>query len=263
MSCVKIVTFNLRNVWLWTKEGINCFAFRAGLIYEKINREKPDVIAFQEMMPTHLELLKKMFPEYDFFGQYRNADYTGEGLYTAIKKSAWSLIGFETFWISPTPYIPGSRFEDQSDCPRICVVTQVRHNESGKLLRLYNIHLDHISDSARINGIQCVLEQMQNFNKKIELPSLILGDYNAEPESETIRFCNEHKNPVIKDVTANITNTCHDYGKQVLKIDYIYVSEDLEQAVTESGTWETAFNGVYLSDHYPVYVNVDLDKLDR
>ena len=43
MSIAKIVTFNSRNVWMWSKEGINCFIFRAGLIYEKVNKEKPDV----------------------------------------------------------------------------------------------------------------------------------------------------------------------------------------------------------------------------
>ena len=62
MSIAKIVTFNSRNVWMWSKEGINCFIFRAGLIYEKVNKEKPDVIAFQELLQKNLDLLKKLFP---------------------------------------------------------------------------------------------------------------------------------------------------------------------------------------------------------
>ena len=262
MSVVKIVTFNARCVWLWTKEGVNCFAFRAGLIYEKVKKEQPDVIAFQEIMPTHLDVLQKLLPEYEFFGHYRNADYTGEGLYTAIRKESFQLIAYETFWISPTPFLPGSRFEDQSDCPRICVVTTVRHKESGKLLRLYNIHLDHISDAARIEGIQCVFRQMRRINETtVKVPSLILGDYNAEPESETIRFCREYKEPVMKDITAHIENSCHDYGKQVLKIDYIFVSEDLEKAVLSADAWKTCYNGVYLSDHYPIYADIDMDLI--
>ena len=98
--------------------------------FEKISKEKPDVIAFQEMMPKHLDVLQKLLPEYEFYGQYRNADYTGEGLYTAIRKDSFQLISYETFWISPTPFVSGSRFEDQSDCPRICVVTTVRHRQN-------------------------------------------------------------------------------------------------------------------------------------
>ena len=262
MSTVKIVTYNLRCVWLCSKEGVNSFAFRAGLVYDKIRREKPDVIAFQEVVPTHLDILQKLLPEYEFYGHYRNADYTGEGLYTAIRKDSFQLISYESFWISPTPFVSGSRFADQSDCPRICIVTTVRHRESGKMLRLYNIHLDHISDVARIEGIQCVLAQMKRINETTFVaPTLILGDYNAKPESETIRFCKEHTEPVIKDMTAHIENTCHDYGKTVQKIDYIFVTEDIVNAVTGSDIWDTCFSGIYLSDHYPVYADIDLEKI--
>ncbi|MBO5048731.1 MAG: endonuclease/exonuclease/phosphatase family protein [Clostridia bacterium] len=261
MSIAKIVTFNSRNVWMWSKEGINCFIFRAGLIYEKVNKEKPDVIAFQEILQKNLDLLKKLFPEYEFYGQFRNEDYTGEGLYTAVRKDAWDVIGYETFWISPTPYVSGSRFEDQSECPRICVVTQIRHKETGKMLRLYNIHLDHISDAARIEGIKCVMAKVKEFNAKLPLPSMIMGDYNALPDSETIRFCNEHQDPVIKDTTADLTITYHGYGTDSQKIDYIYVTEDMADAVLETNIWDTKYNGIYLSDHYPVCADVELDKL--
>jgi endonuclease/exonuclease/phosphatase family metal-dependent hydrolase len=130
------------------------------------------------------------------------------------------------------------------------------------MLRLYNIHLDHISDFARIEGIQCVLAQMKRINETTFVaPTLILGDYNAKPESETIRFCKEHTEPVIKDMTAHIENTCHDYGKTVQKIDYIFVTEDIVNAVIGSDIWDTCFSGIYLSDHYPVYADIDLEKI--
>ncbi len=261
MANVKIMTYNLRGVWMWTKEDKQCFVFRAGLMYNKVMNEKPDIIAFQEVMPKHLELMKRMFTEYDFYGQGRDANYDGEGLYTAIRRDAWNLIAYETFWISPTPYVPASRYEIQSDCPRICVVTHVRHKETGKMLRLYNVHLDHISDAARIQGIQCVLEKMDAINKQQYIPSMLMGDFNARPDSETIRFCNEHTDPVIKEVTANIPVTFHNYGTEEQKIDFIYVSEDLSGAAVESGIWDTVFCGIYLSDHYPVYTIFDLDKI--
>ncbi len=261
MAIAKIMTYNLRGVWMWNKEGKQCFVFRAGLIYDKIMREKPDIIAFQEVVPKLLELMKRMLPEYEFYGQGRDADYGGEGLYTAIRKDAWNLIAYETFWISPTPYVPASRFAIQSDCPRICVVTHVRHKETGKMLRLYNVHLDHISDAARIEGIQCVLDKMDAINKQQYIPSMLMGDFNARPDSETIRFCTEHKDPVIKEVTENIPVTFHNYGTDAQKIDFIYVSEDLADAVVANGIWDTVFCEIYLSDHYPVWADFDLEKL--
>ena len=135
-------------------------------------------------------------------------------------------------------------------------------HDSDLIRRLYTADdLDHISDKARIEGIQCVLEQMERFNRNLALPSMIMGDYNALPDSETIRFCNEHKDPVIKDVTTEIPVTYHGYGTDAQKIDYIYVSEDITSAVNAVGAWETSFNGIYLSDHYPVFVDVDMDKM--
>ena len=259
MSTFKVVSFNLRCVWIG--DGINSFIFRAGMIYDKIMREMPDVLAFQEMSADHLKLLQRMLPEYDFYGQFRDKDYTGEGLFTAVRRDLCDVVGYETFWISPTPYVPGSRFEDQSECPRICVVAQIRHKKTGKMLRLYNIHLDHISDVARIKGIRCVFEKMEEFNGKLSLPSIILGDYNAYPDSETIRFCNEYSTPFMFDVTKEIPVTFHDYGKCGVKIDYIYVTEELKRAFLASDIWPDERKGIYLSDHYPVWAEFSTEAL--
>ena len=84
---MKIVTFNIRCPWK-DRDGINDFIHRAGLIYDKVEAEKPEVIAFQEIRKPTLELLQKMFPDYSFFGTLREKDYTGEGVYTAIRKDA-------------------------------------------------------------------------------------------------------------------------------------------------------------------------------
>jgi endonuclease/exonuclease/phosphatase family metal-dependent hydrolase len=129
------------------------------------------------------------------------------------------------------------------------------------MLRLYNIHLDHISDAARIEGIKCVMAKVKEFNERLSLPSMIMGDYNALPDSETIRFCNEHKDPVIKDVSSEIAVTYHGFGTDSQKIDYIYVTEDMVDAVLETKIWDTKYNGIYLSDHYPVCTDVELDKI--
>ncbi len=254
MSNVKIVSYNIRNQW--TGDGINAFIHRAGLIYDKINEEMPDVVAFQECTPKIMELMEKMFPEYAFFGQYRSVNYWGEGLFVAVKKAAWTVISYETFWISPTPYIPGSRFPIQSDCPRICNVVQIRSKENGKMMRIFNIHLDHISDEARIEGMKCVLEKLEEFNARAELPAVILGDFNAGPECSTIKYCNEYKKTPLCDVTADIPLTYNGFNgvfiPQWEKIDYIYVTEKLAGACTGVRVWDDCHAGIYLSDHYPV-----------
>ena len=73
---MKIVTFNLRcDVDV---DGANRFINRKGLILEKIDTERPDVIGFQEMTPPMRDFLIKHLPDYMFLGRSRSADFTGE-----------------------------------------------------------------------------------------------------------------------------------------------------------------------------------------
>lgn len=250
---MKIVTWNLRCVW--DGDGINAFLHRAGMIYDKIRREAPDVVAFQEAIPCSLELLQNMFPDYLFFGQMRSARYDGEGLYTAIKKQNFDLLGGETFWLSPTPYTAGSRFENQSPCPRVCVVTYIRDKKTGETFEIYNVHLDHVSDEARVLGLDCVLRRMREQKAKKDCPQVLLGDFNAEPSSAVITTCNAQTEWF--EATKSVSATFHDYGKiENCKIDYIYLSTEWRARLQGAETWTDCHEGIYLSDHYPVCVEI-------
>jgi endonuclease/exonuclease/phosphatase family metal-dependent hydrolase len=156
---IKVVTYNLMCVWDHPK-NIKGLTYRAGLVYAKIKKENPDIIGFQEVIAPQLEYLEHMFPEYLFIGQGRNADMMGEGLYIAIKKSVFMLCGMDVFWISPEPYVPATRFEEQSPYPRICVDILVRHKESGKMIRIYDVHLDHEESEAKAKGMKVVLDKI-------------------------------------------------------------------------------------------------------
>lgn len=58
------VTFNIRCEWD-DYDGINSFIHRGTMIYEKIKKEKPDIIAFQEVTPEILQYFKKMIEKYE------------------------------------------------------------------------------------------------------------------------------------------------------------------------------------------------------
>ncbi len=250
---MKIVSFNLR--YQWMGDGANSFVHRAGFIYDKIRKEAPDVIAFQEMTKNALELLKRMLPEYAFYGSMRTANYDGEGLYTAVKKSAFEIVGGEIFWLSPTPHVAGSRFEKQSPCPRLCVMAEIRNGSDRSTYRVFNVHLDHVSDEARQLGLQCLFTFMDGYDQKHKLPTVLLGDFNAQPDSDTMKTCNARAQ--IVDVTKEITGTFHDFGKtENDKIDYVYLSRELEKRVESVCLWEDVHDGIYLSDHYPVCVQL-------
>lgn len=253
MSKLSIVSFNIRHVW--AGDGINSFIHRAGLIDERISAEQPDVIAFQEIREKNLAILKKLMPDYYFVGHLRNSDYKGEGLYTAVKKNSCEVIGFEAVWLSPTPYIAGSRFECQSDNPRICLCTTVRHLETGKLFRVFNIHLD-LPEQARVLGMKSTFEYVEQQNAKLALPFVILGDFNSQPGDPVINMCDSYEG--VKDITSHIPVTFQNFGKCEQKLDYMYVSPEFAQSVTEVKIWDDAINGIYISDHYPVAADFEI-----
>ncbi len=261
MKKIKIVTFNLRCVW--DGDGQNAFIHRVGMIYDKLTKELPDIVAFQEVREQQLELLRRMLVEYEFFGQGRDEKLGGEGLYVAVRRGEFSLTAYETFWISPTPSVPASRFDDQSVCPRICNVVELRH-KGGKALRIFNLHLDHVGDGARLEGMKCVMAKVGEHSARQPLPTIILGDFNASPDSPPMRYLDEFGGGAFVDLTRGLDQTFHNWGVRnpgEWKIDYIYLSREAAGAAGKVGLWEDEHEGIFLSDHYPVFVELELEKL--
>lgn len=247
---MKIVTFNLRCAL--TGDGINSFYHRAGGILREIDSNAPDIIAFQEVMPEMLEFLKRHLPDYTFVGHGRCEQYDGEGLYTAFRREL-TLIGYDTFWLSETPELPASRFKEQSGCPRICVCTSFR--QDGKTIHVYNNHLDHISDSARILGIGLILERVrQKLKDGADDTVYILGDFNALPDSETIARCERETAVKLVDLTKALPVSFHKYGSRAIKIDYIFTNAANVGNIISCRIWDSESDGIYLSDHYPIEV---------
>ena len=249
---MKIVTFNLRSEWKSEVDGINSFIHRAGMLYEKIENERPDIIAFQEVVTeTHLPLLKKILPEFAFFGHGRTENYDGEGVFTAVRVDSYEVDKHEIFWMSPTPHVAGSRFENQGPSPRTCVVTLVRNKKDNSLVRIFNIHLDNRSEEARGLAVNCVLEFLENEKKTCDVPLIILGDFNTRTEKDKDihrLLCDKE----FYDVTKDIKTTFHGYGKVQTKFDYIYVDNRLKNKARQAYIWDDCHMGIYLSDHYPV-----------
>ena len=257
---LKIVSYNLSSVW--DGDGINAFPLRAGGILEKIREEKPDVICFQEGIELSIAFLRRhLKPDYDIIYNQRDADFGGEGLAVAVRTETVTLLGVDLFWLSETPYQPGSRYAIQSNCPRICQCLLFKTNDTKKLFRIYNNHLDHVSDSARILGIKQVMERVaQDSTMYGGTPVFILGDLNAEPGSETIEYCNNYEPFPVKDLTADIGGTFHDFGRleTPVKIDFIYTDVKTAEKPHRVAKWTEERCGVYLSDHYPVALEIEL-----
>ena len=91
-----------------------------------------------------------------------------------------------------------------------------------------NTHLDHVSEEARIKGIQQICEFIRSkFGES--MPLLLTGDFNAVPGTPTIDAADE----LLTDVrrasgSNNFEKTYHGYGKNEGScIDFIYINEQL------------------------------------
>lgn len=253
---MKFVTFNIR--CSWDKDGINSFLHRAGGILQKIRKEAPDVVCFQEVTdPIAAFLRQNLTGHYLLFNQ-RNADYRGEGLAIAVKTDSTEILGLESFWLSPTPHTPGSRFEEQSRCPRICQAALLRHENN--IFRVYNVHLDHVSDTARRLGMEAVLKKMIAHRSEGEFPLFLCGDFNATPESAAIALCRECTEIKLEEATAAVPYTYHDFGRREnpLKIDYIFTDAALAAHPHTVTSWTDETDGIYLSDHFPLLLEIEL-----
>ncbi|MBQ4580295.1 MAG: endonuclease/exonuclease/phosphatase family protein, partial [Clostridia bacterium] len=113
---MKVVTFNIRGDF--GVDGANDFCHRKPLILKKLAEEQPDIIGFQEVLPHVAAWMREALPAYDIVGCGREAALTGEQMTVAFRRDRFRLIEIKTFWLSPTPYVPGSRFQEQSWCPR-------------------------------------------------------------------------------------------------------------------------------------------------
>ena len=115
---LKFVTFNIRCDYNQDKD--NSFCFRKQEIEEKLEREQPDIICFQEVLPHVAIWLKETLRDYYVVGCGRSRELDGEQVAIAFKYKSFNMISMETFWLSPDCFLPGSRYAEQSECPRVC-----------------------------------------------------------------------------------------------------------------------------------------------
>ena len=229
--------------------------YRADLIAEDIDSVKPDIIGFQEATPVHYSYLKKIMVGYDNEMAYRDKFVLSEGCPIFWRADRYEKIDSGSFWLSETPEVMSKDWG--SEHYRICVYVILRDINTGKEFAVFNTHLDHTSDEARINGIQVVLDKISEFG---DLPAYLMGDLNAKENSKTIQSTKESFDDAmrISPVTEE-TPTYHNWGnaEKAKRIDYIMISKG-DATVSEYHVVDNCHEGLYSSDHASIYIKTTL-----
>jgi endonuclease/exonuclease/phosphatase family metal-dependent hydrolase len=230
--------------------------YRAELLATDIASVAPDIIGFQEVNAVHYSYLQDVMPGYTSLLAYRDKDLVREACAIFYRSDRFEEIESGHFWLSETPDVMSKNWG--SAHYRICVYVCLKDRNTGKEFIVFNTHLDHKSEEARINGIEVVLDKIAELGNR---PAFLIGDLNAREKSNTIKFTKANFDDAqkIADVTEN-TATYHNWGNESRKkrIDYILVSKGAV-TVTEYRVVDNCYDGVYSSDHSSIYVKAKIN----
>ena len=252
---VRVMSCNLRCLTSHDT-GKKSWFYRADLVLKGIENEAPCVIGFQECTKWQYRYLCDVLPEYDSVITYRDDSKTSEGCPVFYKKDLYILKDKGSFWLSETPDKMSKDWN--SACYRICSYVILEEKQTEREFVVFNTHLDHISDEARIKGIRVVLDKIAQFGG---MPAVLMGDFNAEEDSDTYRSATENFLDV-KYQTENTMTSCtyQSWGEALNRdcIDYVMISKSGFKVNSYKVVTDT-YDGVYSSDHFPLSVSLTLE----
>lgn len=251
---IRVMSANVRCVSptdLFEKSWFN----RAALLMDCIEEQSPTVIGFQEVSSVHYKYLCSSLPSYDSQITYRDNSPTAEGCPIFYRTDLYRLIDKGTFWLSETPDEMSKSWGSAFN--RVCGYVILETLSDNTRFVVFNTHLDHVSEEARINGIGVVLDKIEQFGG---IPAVLIGDMNAKEGTPTYLAATEDFADARYE-TENTTDACtyQNWGAQSKIIDYCFISKDAF-TVNRFHVVTDTFDGAHPSDHNPLCIDLTLKK---
>jgi len=258
----KVLTFNIR--YGTAPDGPNHWSHRRDSVIDLIKRGDYDFVGLQEALRFQIDELRQALPHLQEIGVARE-DGKQAGEYSAILYDGrrWRIVEQDTFWLSDTPTVPGSRTWG-NNIPRIVTWGRFADLANGRELYVFNTHFDHQSQPSREKSAALLAERLAQ--RKPLRPVVVTGDFNAGEDNPAIRLLKGESasspirlfdtfrllHPAAKDV-----GTFHGFqgGTSGGKIDYVFVESGANVARAE--ILHDSQNGRYPSDHYPVMAEIE------
>jgi len=253
---INVMTYNIR--YDAPSDGVNQWPKRTHKVYDLIKKYDPDLIGLQEVLHHQLTDLLKNLPEYAHIGVGRDDGKT-KGEYSAIlyKTSRFKVVDKNTFWLSETPAVPGSKSWDAA-ITRVASWGTFRDLKSNKEFLMINTHFDHIGVESRKNSA-ALLKQMAGKIGK-DFPLVITGDFNCTRDDGPYQTIMDPKDVKLFDpAPKNPPGTFCSFTVNSIEckaIDYIFHTEEWKsdgyQVITDND------GKYYPSDHLPVAVELSI-----
>lgn len=256
---MRVMTYNIRvdvpvdtaNSWNNRKEAVSAL----------INFYEPDIIGVQEALKHQLQDILDRAPGYRFVGVGRT-DGAERGEFSAIiyKGDRLELISDSTFWLSQTPNEPSRGWDAAYD--RVCTFALFRDRMTNKNLWMFNTHLDNEGAEARRNGMDLILQRIENATAMQDCPVILTGDFNCEAQDDPVRLVlaklrdsrNEsNKEPYGPEGTFNGFDTNSLLQR---RIDYIF-TDPQRIIVQKYVSIDDRYGMKWPSDHLPVLIEME------
>lgn len=253
---LKIMSYNIR-VDL-TADGNNDWGHRKDFFTSQIQFYEPDVFGIQEAAPNQVNDIANRLPQYSFVGTGREGVEKGESSNIFYNKKRLKMLLNDTFWLSETP----SKISLGWDAAykRVCTYALFKDVKTKQLFWVFNTHLDHVGEQAKINGIKLILSKIKEVNKNYQV--IFTGDLNSEPDSDEIFLLKKEMNDtraISKTQPFGPSGTFNGFkhNEPVTRLlDYIFVSKNASFKVEKFAVLSDSKDLRYPSDHLPVYIEL-------
>ena len=260
---LNVMTFNIR--YDNPGDSANAWPHRKDKAASQILWHEAHIIGVQEALHRQLTDLVDRMPAFKYIGVGRD-DGKQKGEYSAIfyDTTRLQLLESQTFWLSPTPEVPGSKGWDAA-ITRIVTWARFRDRQTRKQFFVFNTHFDHIGKVARAESAKLLLQKVKDIGGN--QPCIITGDLNATPDQEPIQIIIDTSNPLRLTDSKAVSATPH-YGpagtfnafqsKETSDqpIDYIFIKNKVQ--VLKHATLSQTWGGRFASDHFAVIARIVL-----
>lgn len=235
---------------------------RLPLVVEVINQVQPDIIAMQEATAEQIADLRQVLVKFEVFGEGRGVSWWGLGTneYTPIFFNAerFEVLDQGTFSINQSSGTVGWmpwQVKNTGWLPRICTWGKLKDKRTNTEFYMYNTHLDHQYEQARLKGIAVIKEVMAH--KEEDKPLVLVGDFNAEfagALKASLSMFTHAKD--MAQIVAGPFETRTGWEDSELKwIDHIIVRNAPNVHVNCYTVVQMA-ERIYPSDHRPVFADI-------
>ena len=258
---ITVVNANVRGFDQDDKGNIHWFV-RAPLLVKTLEKAAPDILGMQEVAKVQYTYLKKSLKGYD-----SEILYSDDGAFSGsnpifYNTGKFDLVDKGSFWVSETPQEMSRGWD--ATCYRVCTFVVLSQKSDGKHFALFNTHLDHVGQQARINGIKMIVERMKQYG---DIPCILMGDMNFAVESGTAyrTALTYFDNAKYCTTDSDDGPTWHGIGWNTSyssEIDDFFFISKTGIDVKQYRILRDSYDGVYPSDHYPIQMKLTLSDVN-